>query len=120
MKKIQAARFHEAGGPEVLKIETLDLPDPAEGEVQIRHTAIGLNFQDIYARSGQYPMPTPSGLGTEAVGIVEAVGPGVSEFTVGDRVSYVSGPGLGACGMEERRVGREGVRSCRVRWWQYQ
>jgi NADPH:quinone reductase len=95
--KARVVRFHEAGGPEVLRLEELDLPDPAQGEVRIRHTAIGFNFQDIYARSGLYPTPMPSGLGTEAVGIVEAVGAGVGEFRAGDRVCYISGPVLGAC-----------------------
>jgi NADPH2:quinone reductase len=95
--KVQAVRIHATGGPEVLKIEELDLPEPAAGEVRIRHTAIGLNFQDIYTRSGQYAAPMPSGLGTEAVGIVEAVGPQVSDFKPGDRVCYASGPVLGAC-----------------------
>jgi NADPH2:quinone reductase len=80
-----------------LKIENLELPDPAQGEVRIRHTAIGLNFQDIYARSGQYPAPMPTGLGTEAVGVVEGVGQGVTDFKVGDRVCYASGPVLAAC-----------------------
>ncbi len=94
---ITAVRFHATGGPEVLRLDQLDLPAPAAGEVRIRHTAIGLNFQDIYARSGQYPAPLPSGLGTEAVGIVEALGAGVADFKVGDRVCYASGPVLGAC-----------------------
>ena len=95
--KTQAVRFHAPGAPEVLKLEELDLPEPAAGEVRIRHTAIGLNFQDIYARSGAYPFPLPSGLGTEAAGVVEAVGPGVTDFRVGERVCYISGPVLGAC-----------------------
>lgn len=90
-------QFHAPGGPEVLKLEELDLPEPGAGEVRIRHTAIGLNFQDIYARSGAYPFPLPSGLGTEAAGVVEAVGPGVTDFQVGERVCYISGPVLGAC-----------------------
>ena len=95
--KTQAVRFHAPGAPEVLKLEELDLPEPAACEVRIRHTAIGLNFQDIYARSGAYPFPLPSGLGTEAAGVVEAVGPGVTDFQVGERVCYISGPVLGAC-----------------------
>lgn len=94
---MKAVRIYAAGGPEVLKIENLELPDPAQGEVRIRHTAIGLNFQDIYARSGQYPAPMPTGLGTEAVGVVEGVGQGVTDFKVGDRVCYASGPVLAAC-----------------------
>ena len=73
------------------------MPEPAAGEVRIRHTAIGFNFQDVYTRSGRYPAPMPTGLGTEAVGIVEAVGPGVTGFRVGQRVCYASGPNLGAC-----------------------
>jgi len=95
--KYKAVRIHSAGGPEVLKVEELDLPVPGPGEVQIRHTAIGFNFQDIYTRSGMYPAPMPTGLGTEAVGVVLAVGPGVSEFKPGERVCYASGPALGAC-----------------------
>ena len=94
---MKAVRIYAAGGPEVLKIENLELPDPTQGEVRIRHTAIGLNFQDIYARSGQYAAPMPTGLGTEAVGVVEGVGQGVTDFKVGDRVCYASGPVLAAC-----------------------
>jgi len=97
MTKITAVRIHAAGGPEVLRLEELELPPPGAGEVRIRHTAIGLNYQDIYTRSGQYPAPMPSGLGTEAAGIVEALGEGVRGFTVGQRVCYASGPVLGAC-----------------------
>lgn len=94
---MKAVRIYETGTPDVLKFENLELPDPASGEVRIRHTAIGLNFQDIYARSGQYAAPLPSGLGTEAVGVVEGVGSGVTDFKVGDRVCYASGPVLAAC-----------------------
>lgn len=94
---MKAIRIYETGSPEVLKIEELQLPDPQKGEVRIRHTAIGFNFQDIYTRSGQYAAPLPTGLGTEAVGIVEAIGPDVSDFKVGDRVCYASGPVLAAC-----------------------
>jgi NADPH2:quinone reductase len=94
--KAKAVRIHSAGGPEVLQIEQLDLPEPAPGEVTIRHTAIGFNFQDIYTRSGMYPVPMPSGLGTEAAGVVEKVGASVTDFKVGDRVCYISGPVLGA------------------------
>lgn len=95
--KTTAVRIHAAGGPDVLKIEQVDLPEPAPGEVRIRHTAIGLNFQDIYTRSGLYPAKMPSGLGTEAVGIVEALGEGVTGFRVGERACYAGGPALGAC-----------------------
>lgn len=95
--KARTVRIHSAGGPEVLTVEQVELPPPGAGEVTIRHTAIGLNFQDIYTRSGMYPAAMPSGLGTEAAGVVERVGPGVSGFAPGDRVCYASGPLLGAC-----------------------
>ncbi len=95
--KIKAVRIHATGGPEVLQLEQMDLPAPAAGEVVIRHTAIGFNFQDIYTRGGMYPAPMPSGLGTEAAGVVEQVGAGVTDFKPGDRVCYASGPVLGAC-----------------------
>ena len=94
---MKTVRIHTTGGPEVLTIENLELPAPAAGEVRIRHTVIGLNFQDIYTRAGQYVTPLPSGLGTEAVGIVESIGSDVEDFKVGDRVCYASGPVLGAC-----------------------
>jgi NADPH2:quinone reductase len=94
---MKIVRIHSAGGQEVLKIENLDLPEPTEHEVRIKHTAVGLNFQDIYARSGQYAVPMPTGLGTEAVGVIEAVGEGVTDFKIGDRVCYMSGPILAAC-----------------------
>jgi NADPH2:quinone reductase len=83
------------GGPEVLEAELIDVPVPGDGEVLIRHEAVGLNFIDTYHRSGLYPLPLPSGLGTEAAGVVEAVGTGVEGFREGNRVAYFSGP-LGA------------------------
>lgn len=92
---IHAIRFHRAGGPEVLQWEAVELPVPGAGEVRVRHHAVGLNFIDTYHRSGLYPLPLPSGLGMEAAGVVEAVGEGVTELAVGDRVAYTSGP-LGA------------------------
>lgn len=88
----RAIRFHEHGGPEVLRYETVDLPEPAAGEARIRHRAIGINFIDTYHRSGLYPMQLPSGLGSEAAGVVEAVGPGVTEVAPGDRVVYTGRP----------------------------
>jgi NADPH2:quinone reductase len=88
-----AIRVHENGGPEVLKWEEVSVPDPGAGEVLVRHRAIGLNFVEIYFRMGLYPPPhLPYVPGTEAAGVVEAVGPGVSEFRVGDRVAYCTGP----------------------------
>lgn len=90
-----AVRMHRTGGPEVLQYEAVEPGAPAPGEARVRQHAVGVNFIDIYHRSGLYPVPLPSGLGQEAAGVVEAVGAGVSEVTVGDRVAYAGGP-LGA------------------------
>ncbi|MDX1481344.1 MAG: quinone oxidoreductase [Woeseiaceae bacterium] len=90
--KTNAIRIHEFGGPEVMKFEQVDLPEPAPGEARIRHTAIGLNFIDTYHRSGLYPLELPSGLGSEGAGVVEAVGTGVTDLEVGDRVVYTGRP----------------------------
>jgi NADPH2:quinone reductase len=90
--KTNAIRIHEYGSADVLRWEQIDLPKPATGEARIRHTAIGLNFIDIYHRSGLYPTRLPTGLGSEAAGIVEAIGPGVSEVAIGDRVVYTGRP----------------------------
>jgi NADPH2:quinone reductase len=84
--------LRETGGPEVLEAELIDVPQPAAGEILIRHEAVGLNFIDTYHRSGLYPLPLPSGLGNEAAGVVEAVGQGVDGFREGNRVGYFSGP----------------------------
>jgi len=88
----KVVRFHETGGPEVLRLEDLDVGEPREGQARVRHTAIGVNFLDTYHRSGLYPLPLPSGLGSEAAGVVEAVGPGVTVVRPGDRVAYAGGP----------------------------
>jgi NADPH:quinone reductase len=87
-----AIRFHKPGGPEVLVWEQVDVGRPGPGEARIRHTAVGLNFVDIYNRSGLYPVPLPSGLGGEAAGVVEEIGPGVTDLKPGDRVAYGSAP----------------------------
>ena len=84
--------FRRTGGPEVIERETFELSAPGPGEVVIRHSAVGLNFIDIYFRSGLYPTPLQSGLGSEAAGRIEAVGKGVSGFSVGDRVAYATSP----------------------------
>ncbi|MEP3074343.1 quinone oxidoreductase [Maricaulis sp.] len=89
---IQAIRIHETGGPDVMRLDTVDLAEPGPGQVRVRHTAIGVNFIDTYHRSGLYPLPLPSGIGLEAAGIVEAVGDGVTKLKDGDRVAYGSGP----------------------------
>ncbi len=88
----KAIRLHETGGPEVLKLETVEVGDPGPGQVRVRHTFVAVNFIDIYFRTGRYPLPKPNGLGSDAVGVVEAVGPGVTEFKAGDRVGYLIGP----------------------------
>jgi NADPH2:quinone reductase len=95
MTAIKAIRIQETGGPEVMRLEEIDLPDPAPHEVRVRHTAIGVNFIDTYHRSGLYPVKLPSGIGLEAAGVVEAVGGNVSTLKKGDRVAYGTGP-LGA------------------------
>ncbi|MDB4935887.1 MAG: Quinone oxidoreductase [Labilithrix sp.] len=87
--------MHETGGPEVLRWEVVELPPPAAGEVRVRHTAIGVNFIDTYFRTGLYPVTLPVVLGSEAAGVVEATGEGVTSFAKGDRVAYGTGP-LGA------------------------
>ncbi len=94
MKKTKVIRIHENGGPEVMKLEEVDLPPPAAGEVQLRHAAIGLNFIDVYFRSGLYKATQfPLALGKEAAGTIIEVGPGVTDFAVGDRVAYAGSDG---------------------------
>jgi len=89
----KAIRIHETGGPEVLKWEYVDVNAPRPGEARIRHTAIGLNYIDIYGRTGLHPMPSfPHTLGMEAAGVVEAIGEGVNGIAVGDRIAYVIAP----------------------------
>ena len=86
-----AIRIHSFGGPEVMQWEPVDLPAPGPGEALVRQTAIGLNFIDIYERTGLYPGALPMGLGREAAGVVEAVGSGTKSLKPGDRVAYASG-----------------------------
>ncbi|MSP82278.1 MAG: quinone oxidoreductase [Alphaproteobacteria bacterium] len=88
----RAIRIHAHGGPELMKIEDVTVPAPGAGEIRVRHTAIGLNFIDTYQRTGLYPLTLPSGLGLEAAGVVEAVGPGVADLKIGERIAYGSGP----------------------------
>ncbi len=95
MKIARSVRIEAFGGPEKMSVQTIKLPDPGAGEVQLRQTAIGFNFIDVYQRRGVYPLPLPTGLGHEAAGVVEAVGPGVDQFRPGDRVAYMNA-GLGA------------------------
>jgi NADPH2:quinone reductase len=88
-----AMRIYEHGGPEKLRWEEVQVGAPGEGQVLVRSTAVGLNFIDTYQRSGLYPMPLPFTPGSEGAGVVEAVGPKVKEFKVGDRVAYAGPPG---------------------------
>lgn len=88
----KAIRIHQTGGPEVLSWEEITLLDPGPGQIRVRHTAVGLNFIDIYFRTGLYPAPIPTGLGLEAAGVVEAIGPDVAGLAIGDRIAYGTGP----------------------------
>ena len=88
----RAIRFHQTGGPEGLMLETAQLGEPGPGQARVRHTYVAVNFIDIYFRTGRYPLPLPNGLGSDAVGVVEAVGSGVTDVRVGDRVGYLLGP----------------------------
>ena len=90
-----AIRFYKPGGPDVLAWDEIEIGSPGPGEVRLRQTTVGLNYIDTYIRSGLYQVPLPSGLGTEAAGVVEEIGPNVTEVKVGDRVAYALGP-LGA------------------------
>src|SRR5438067_157914 len=88
----KAIRLSRTGGPEVLTWEEVPVGDPGPGQARVRHTAVGVNYIDTYHRSGLYPIPLPGGLGSEAAGVVEAVGPGVTAVRPGDRVAYAGGP----------------------------
>lgn len=88
----RAVRIDQTGGPEQLKLVTAEVGEPGPGEIRIRHHAVGLNFIDVYQRSGLYPLPLPLQLGMEAAGVVEAVGAGVTHLQVGDRAAYASQP----------------------------
>jgi len=90
----KAIRIYEQGPAEVMKWEEVDLPPPGAGEVRMRHEVAGLNYIDTYHRGGIYKMPLPMGIGSEAAGVVEAVGDGVTELKPGDRVTYASGTPL--------------------------
>ena len=87
--QVKAIRIDNPGPPSVMKLVTVDVPKPAAGEVTVRHTSIGFNFIDCNHRSGRYPLPMPAGIGSEAAGVVEAVGRGVKDLKVGQRVVYI-------------------------------
>ncbi len=88
----RAVRINRIGGPEVLRLEQVEVGEPGPGEARVRHTYVAVNFIDIYFRTGRYPLPLPNGLGSDAVGVVEAIGPGVTDIKAGDRVGYLLGP----------------------------
>lgn len=88
----RAIRFDRIGGPEVLRIEKVEVGEPGPGQARVRHSHIAVNFIDIYFRTGVYPLQLPNGLGSDAVGVVEAIGEGVTEVKPGDRVGYLLGP----------------------------
>jgi NADPH2:quinone reductase len=89
----KAIRIERNGGPEVLQLVDVAVGPPGPGEARIRQTAVGVDFVDIYHRTGLYPLTLPTGIGVEAAGVVEAIGPGVGWVKPGDRVAYLSGPG---------------------------
>ena len=103
----KAIRVHNTGGPEVMTLEDVEIGQPSAGEVRVSHTAIGLNFIDVYFRTGAYPVQTPFTPGFEAAGVVEAVGGGVNNLSVGDRIAYAAQP-IGAYA-EERLIAADRV-----------
>ena len=98
----KAIRFHQTGGPEVLKLDDIDIGEPRGTQILVRHTAIGLNYIDTYHRSGLYPLPLPSMIGMEAAGVVLETGPEVKNIKSGDRIAYASPPPGSYC--EERLI----------------
>jgi len=104
---VKAIRIHETGGPEVMKWEDVTLGAPGAGEARVRHTAVGLNYIDVYFRTGLYPAPLPNGIGMEGAGVIEELGPDTNGFAVGDRVAYAGRP-IGAYA-EERIMPVEGL-----------
>jgi NADPH2:quinone reductase len=101
-----AIRIHQTGGPEVLRWEEIEVGDPGPGQVRLKQIAVGLNFIDVYHRTGLYPLPLPFVPGMEAAGTVDAVGAGVTDLKTGDRVAYASVIGAYA---EERLIGADKV-----------
>lgn len=91
MVQARIVGFDEPGGPDVLTLRTAEVGAPGPGQALVRQTVIGVNYLDVYHRSGMYPLPLPSGCGSEAAGVVEAVGPDVTELSPGDRVAYAGG-----------------------------
>jgi NADPH2:quinone reductase len=104
--KTKAIQITQTGGPEVMRLVEIEVPPPGAGEIQLRQTAVGLNYIDTYHRSGLYPLPLPAGLGMEGAGVVEAVGSAVKGFKAGDRVAYGVGPRGGYAGRRNIPAGR--------------
>lgn len=104
----KAIRAHQAGGPEVLRWDDVAVAEPAKGQIRVRHSAVGLNYIDVYQRTGLYPMQYPAVLGMEAAGVVTAVGPGVRGFKAGDRIAYTGA--LGAYSEERVMPAEKAVR----------
>jgi NADPH2:quinone reductase len=102
----KAIRIHSNGGPEVMKWESVPMPQPGPGEVLLHHEAVGLNFIDVYFRNGLYKTSLPATLGMEGAGIVLAVGSEVVDLAAGDRVAYAGGP-IGAYATDCRGAGGE-------------
>src|SRR5437899_12482624 len=92
MAMAHAIRFEKPGGPDVLSWQQVEVGKPGQGQVRLRHKAVGLNYIDTYHRSGLYSLPMPSGLGSEGAGVVEEIGSGVTGLKAGDRVAYAGGP----------------------------
>lgn len=106
---MKAVRIEANGGPEVITLADVETREPSAGEVRMRNHAIGVNFIDVYHRTGLYKNPLPTGLGLEAAGVVEAIGDGVTRFNVGDRIVYASGP-IGAYAETHVIKAAQGVR----------
>ena len=106
---VKAIQFHSTGGPEVLQWEEVTVGDPGPGEIRVKHTAIGLNYIDTYHRTGLYPLPLPHGIGMEGAGHVTAIGNGVTDLAVGDRVAY-AGPPPGSYAEERLMAASTAVR----------
>ncbi|MBB5214313.1 quinone oxidoreductase family protein [Parapusillimonas granuli] len=109
MNQTLAVQLTEFGPPEVMALREFDLPPPGAGEIRLRQTAIGFNYIDVYQRTGKYPLPTPTGLGHEAAGVVTAVGEGVADFRPGDRVVYMNA-GIGAYATQRNIPAERAVR----------
>jgi NADPH2:quinone reductase len=88
----KAFRIYQTGGPDVMRWEEIELPSPGPGQVRMRHTAVAVNYRDVAVRNGLHKVQLPSGLGLESAGVIEAIGPDVSGFAIGDRVACVAGP----------------------------